>query len=334
MFKVPTVLVLGAGASWHYGYPLGAELIDEIVKFTTDTKHDYLSFESKRLGKDLDFYDPVSIDSFLAFRSSDERLVSAGKYEIARNILSHEKKQHFHRSNSPRGNWYKYIASAILDGVKDPTELLDKPLNLKIITFNYDLSLEYYLYSRFNRVPTFSEQKIQDFLNILNNSVIHFYGQIGKFEWQGGTRKNEEYGVFENRPQNFTDAGWVGYQDKYINSVYQQIRLIGERSLEKNKAHQALQEAERIYFLGFGFNNDNNSELDIANSCKTAKDIYYTNTGNSKIIRTLAEDVLFNLWCKKIDGIYEIQGSREVNGNLEESEKDVYKALKFDFAFN
>lgn len=28
MFRVPTVFILGAGASWHDGYPTGEELVN------------------------------------------------------------------------------------------------------------------------------------------------------------------------------------------------------------------------------------------------------------------------------------------------------------------
>jgi hypothetical protein len=33
MFKNSTVFVLGAGASWHYGYPTGEGLVDQVVSF-------------------------------------------------------------------------------------------------------------------------------------------------------------------------------------------------------------------------------------------------------------------------------------------------------------
>ena len=32
MFKSPTVFILGAGASWHYGYPTGEELVKRIIE--------------------------------------------------------------------------------------------------------------------------------------------------------------------------------------------------------------------------------------------------------------------------------------------------------------
>jgi hypothetical protein len=32
MFDKPTVFILGAGASWHYGYPTGEELVKMVIK--------------------------------------------------------------------------------------------------------------------------------------------------------------------------------------------------------------------------------------------------------------------------------------------------------------
>ena len=32
MFTNKTVFILGAGASWHYGYPTGEELVKQVIK--------------------------------------------------------------------------------------------------------------------------------------------------------------------------------------------------------------------------------------------------------------------------------------------------------------
>jgi hypothetical protein len=34
MFKEKTVFVLGAGASWHYGYPTGERLVEDVIRCT------------------------------------------------------------------------------------------------------------------------------------------------------------------------------------------------------------------------------------------------------------------------------------------------------------
>src|SRR5277367_324962 len=35
MFKRKTALVLGAGASWHYGYPTGEDLVKKVIQKAT-----------------------------------------------------------------------------------------------------------------------------------------------------------------------------------------------------------------------------------------------------------------------------------------------------------
>jgi hypothetical protein len=36
MFDRPTVFVLGAGASWHFGYPIGEELLSRVMMPSTE----------------------------------------------------------------------------------------------------------------------------------------------------------------------------------------------------------------------------------------------------------------------------------------------------------
>ena len=38
MFKAKTVVVLGAGASWHYGYPTGEELVKQVIRKATTAR--------------------------------------------------------------------------------------------------------------------------------------------------------------------------------------------------------------------------------------------------------------------------------------------------------
>ena len=68
-----------------------------------------------------------------------------GRYNEKAKIV--ERIQHYLMMN----NYYNSITNY--------NDLIEKPLNLKIITFNYDLSLEYFLYSRFNLIPTFNKEQ-------------------------------------------------------------------------------------------------------------------------------------------------------------------------------
>lgn len=55
---------------------------------------------------------------------------------------------------------------------------------------------------------------------------------------------------------------------------------------ELEKARQWLAGAEKVYFLGYGFDQNNNKLLGLPESSLTnCKSIYYTNYGNSSKIR-------------------------------------------------
>lgn len=334
MFPVPTVLVLGAGASWHYGYPLGEDLIDSVIRDASKT--DSINY-SYRLADQLKFYDPISIDSFLNYWGEDENVANTGKVHIARALLKCEKKKHFQRNHQEydafkeksycRGNWYKFLANAIIGSVgNDYCKLLTAPLNLSIITFNYDLSLEYYLYSRFIRIPTFNKDQISEFLAKINDSIFHFYGQIGKFKWQGGTRENEEYGRYCD--PGFSNADdWLNYNAANLS---RELVLMGQRTeASYTHIHQKLSEAKKIYFLGFGFNNDNVNLLALEQTCKKSPEIFYTNFGNSDLITNLAKQHLFRNFITDGGNTIERGGS---SSRLFVSQKTVYDALKYDFS--
>lgn len=53
MFTRKTVFILGAGASWHYGYPTGEVLVKEVIK-KTDRVIAFLQ-EDEQAGRTNDF---------------------------------------------------------------------------------------------------------------------------------------------------------------------------------------------------------------------------------------------------------------------------------------
>src|SRR5882672_4481138 len=102
MFSKNTVLVLGAGASCHYGYPTGERLIDKILYNIKQRNFSYKGIGDDRkkplydqqehyksLYDQLEFYDPLSIDSFLS-QFLEQKMVDAGKVMIAYEILESE----------------------------------------------------------------------------------------------------------------------------------------------------------------------------------------------------------------------------------------------------
>src|SRR5215204_792375 len=108
MVTRPTVFILGAGASYSFGYPLGKNLIEIIIKnFDPNnsenaielfkglgfSEEDIISFRNK-----LRLSATPSIDSFLEPRGEDDRYL--GKLAIANAVIPFEKTDTLFYDNS------------------------------------------------------------------------------------------------------------------------------------------------------------------------------------------------------------------------------------------
>ncbi|MHB8483397.1 MAG: hypothetical protein ACYDBV_11795 [Nitrospiria bacterium] len=302
MFTKNTVLVLGAGASCHFGYPTGDDLISRILNsiqtvkipgpglFPERTSMPLISeiYTFKPLYDQLLFHDPLSIDSFLTQFSSNKPMLDAGKMIIVYEILQAENPALFLRFKPNTGNrnenWYRFLINALISGAT-PQKLVEEELRLKVITFNYDLSLEYALYSRFENHLFLGPQAFP-FLKKISENIVHIYGQVGQFEWNGGERKNEDYGKYKDEKAFIkADRHW---KDKIFVIGQDRDNKVADNAA---KAMQWLSDAEVVFFLGFGFNEDNINLLKLKESCEMANQIYCTNYGDSDIITQKAQEL-------------------------------------------
>ncbi len=151
-------------------------------------------------------------------------------------------------------NWYSCLLHDIKSGCKSPEEILKNKVNF--ITFNYDMSLEYYLFSRLKNTSYFKDV-CDTFLNELE--IIHVYGQFYSAE------KWKEYGIqlennsFITPPQINTKIMLRAAQ------IYQNIKLIGERNGYNYKIQNILQKSSRLIIIGFGFDSNNLDILGLKN---------------------------------------------------------------------
>ena len=244
-------------------------------------------------------YNPINIDYFLhqvygGDSPEHKSLIKLGRELIAEVILNCEEKiddkGNFTRpikdqdgkpvkdkngNNSYEDNWYRYLRHDLLSGgtlereKEGDTVLLPKKLesslnNLKIITFNYDVSLEYYLLKTLSEIPELDAQAA-----LKNLEILHVYGQI-----RGGTSplEIEKYGqwIAENKKSEFTKRS-------QIEGAAEHISVIGEdKSRDKKvtaKATEMLKDAETLAFFGFGFDEENLKVLGL-------KDIGYPSYGS------------------------------------------------------
>lgn len=252
MIELKTVLVLGAGASRDFGFPTGEELLRQICDMIRDKQHSrYRRVLCELAGNDdiVDrFYnglaqaDEPSVDAWL---ENNQEFVDVGRWAIAMALLEAEGKSNL----SPEKNWYKRLFRGLSTSYEKFREN-----KLKVITFNYDRSLEKYLS---DVLPyKYKQQKSKDCLQELKLlEVYHIYGSLGLLEWQ--CKKQEDalpYGAS------------LDYNTPYARAIVR--RAAGNIYIPTPDNDKALTErtakvldmidwAEAVYFLGFGFHEAN-----------------------------------------------------------------------------
>jgi len=263
MINKKTVLVLGAGASVPYGFPTGQVLTNDLVRLFSKSsnldnmehalggianrpvnvsKFDAQAFSSKL--KD----NPQSIDKWLSINQSMKNI---GRIGIFYKIMHYESSVNIDleraRSKNP-GRWYSALWTEMTSSAKMKTieDVLQN--KLVVITWNYDRSLEEYLFRvACNTFVSDDHTRIANFINKI--PIIHLHGSLGRLPWQ------EDNG--ENIVEFGSNASWreaIEYASK--------IKIIEE--YEKNeKALLYLEDAQNVFFLGCGFHEENMSKLKI-----------------------------------------------------------------------
>ena len=208
MIRDRTVFILGAGSSCHYGYPTGEGLVDTIIEVASSlstycdnriksgqvvqivpkyieakwrpqsgTRGAIAAWEEVRsecedLVRRIKVVRPLIIDYFLAW---NDLISGIGKLIIAAAILECE-------SNSVRGydrgdyvnkDWYRFLVHRLVVGCKKSSDIFEN--SVTFVTFNYDMSLEYYLFQALSFNDIFNEADVETFLR---ERIVHVYGSI------------------------------------------------------------------------------------------------------------------------------------------------------------
>ena len=252
MFRRKITLVLGAGASISLGYPTGASLRKEILSLASPPFQELVEAAGlQTLGPShlTEFIDAFrksqmySIDAFLARRSEFTKI---GKQCIAAIILNHEAKSKPDRIDYEDG-WYQYLWNKISTSSWEELNFL----NLRVVTFNYDRSLEQWLLSAIQH--SYGKTLDEAVEKLRSLQVVHVYGCLGS-----ALPGSSEYLQY-------------GYGPKGTPFVADSIQVIPEGrdnspSLDTAKLH--LLWADKIAFLGFGFDETNMMRLDATNTCR------------------------------------------------------------------
>ena len=284
MIEKPTVLILGAGASMPYGFPSGEELMLEILEEIRPNSGKelfrvLLGFGFKPNDID-DFYTGLkhsrkfSVDEFLERRPE---FMKIGKIAITLTLSTYEKKDELFEQKSDK-DWYRYLWVKLSDTT---FEDFDKN-QLSIITFNYDRSIEHFLFSTMRALYKKSRQDCEKKLKKI--PIIHVHGRLGALPWQG---KN---GRSYNHKINLDEVVKISGQIKIMKEQDDSPR-------EFEEAVRILNSAELICPLGFGYNPRNLQRLKAKETFKIRKSVYGTTLGFGVAEKMLIRDT----WGVNID---------------------------------
>ncbi|MDY9922806.1 hypothetical protein [Methanobacterium sp.] len=247
MIKRETVLVLGAGASNPYNYPLGEGLIQEIYHETindTGTLHQVLRSLNFTKEEIINFSNALiksqkpSIDAFLEWREDLRRI---GKIAIAYTLIKREKdslKEFINFNNND--NWYKHFYQSLNTNFED----FDQN-KFNVITFNYDRSFEQFLLdalrNSYNKTIDETASKMKKI------KIIHLYGNLDDLPWEKWKNgKKRSYGDIPNGDELIETSRGI----KIIHDP-KELRTFQE-------ARKMLDNAERIVFIGLNLLNEEN----------------------------------------------------------------------------
>ena len=273
-----TALILGAGASAALGYPCGKELIDRIcrkLEWHPNSPRPQreqlirLGFQEDQINRfreGLNFGNPETIDSFLEHNPDFERL---GKVCITLELSSYENEDAFTREAIAIKEWYREF----WDGLQKNFSLISRR-QLSIITFNYDRSLEHFLFVASHKSR--SRDLHDDLAAWLNSDhFVHIHGRMGYLDWQQQPEAETRKYVHDCTEQAIA------------RSAHLILLPHGSKGLDR-KVESIMRGTERVLFFGFGFDNrnlqkigfDRFSEFGVSGVAATMKNVPHDTIGN------------------------------------------------------
>ena len=409
MIKDDTVFILGAGASWHYGYPTGEKLVKKVIeklsklaeacqvtkKFNAPYSGEPPAFvklfheagESQApqieaawlntanaceaLAKRIKAVNPPVIDYYIAQQNDKSRTL--GELAIAWVILDCERE-----SNNKKGNinrmedieespsrdeaikgryidlskyedkWHRYILYQLSVGCEKSSDLKENKIHF--VTFNYDISLEHHLYEGLTSNDLFEDVDIKSFLK--QERFFHLYGAIKENPYTlpcepvSSEMLSEIYNPvhLDSRHAEFKRAA------DYVYSASKGIKTIasgtaGKRTDEPTikSAREKVANARRIYILGYGFDQNNNSLLELEKlkirtdvNKESMRKIMFTNYNDINVVNKVASKIFHPSRGTPhfIDNYLLNQvPATGLTDSFEKSKRDVYEALSKDFDF-
>jgi hypothetical protein len=212
-------------------------------------KHDESPFDAiKTICKALPLAN--SIDTLIHSYRDNWDIAICGKIGITYSIIESERKSKLFTSKNKdvpikeiENTWYGILFKKLNSGLSIE-EFIQRMQNITFITFNYDRSLEYFLYHAIMNYYRKDERQTTQIVNSLN--IFHPYGQAGRLPFQGS-----------DNCINF--GGYLNADSLYALSVQIKTFMEGVDKDSENYKNviSSLINANRIIYLGFAYYEQN-----------------------------------------------------------------------------
>jgi len=238
-----TVLILGAGASAHVGFPSNRELKINITKHLEDPSsslfkkllesgHDDKKIAAFAHDMRRSVHTKETIDVFLAARQ-DYGVI--GAQSVAHELRANEVEKRLFVSNTP--NWYKILYDDLnLDGSPNTWS------RVPIVTFNYERSLEAYLDGTVESNNPPGGVRDEKLKALRAYPIYHVYGSFGsltKLPYSPPAKSGDLISAAANLRFMFQD----------------------NNNEDIGQARKEINDTEHIIFLGFGYDRRNAQQL-------------------------------------------------------------------------
>lgn len=248
-----TTLILGAGTSKAYGYPTGAELLEEVKRVLSKDKIGPDTNIARRLTN-------LGIESLDAYMNLDQEAGPRLKRVIAEIIHGYENENAI--DISPELSPYALFLRAV------PPEKYE---NFRIVSFNYDRSLEFFLARGIMSLKNCNNVEAFGILKKLK--IVHVHGRLSNLPGETGyenryAKKDMGYGYYKEMMSRLNSSErkqqfWI--EDELKSSIYfhgqESLKNCFENSGVCEPARAAIEESERVCFMGFGFHESNMKAL-------------------------------------------------------------------------
>lgn len=309
MLSSPTTFILGAGASFELGFPLGDDLqklvsqyvfVDTHGRFHNEAIKGALQHELHTLGSrwpdrhaqhasaarkiTLGMRSAASIDNFLHTHQDDPDVVMIGKLAIVSAILEQERNcflarpvegsYHPFDDSTYVKSWYQPFIRMLTAGARssDPASML---ANARFVVFNYDRCLEICLTRAIADYHSISADEAAQIVKKL--AIVHPYGTVGEFSL------NDDDGIPFGSPV------------RNIRDLADGIRTFTESVAETTAAQtrKLVASSQTLVFMGFGFLQQN-MELLCPGEDTLVNGIHATTLGFSGTDRSIIFEKLVN----------------------------------------